>query len=100
MAFDPAIPERCDGNLHVARLSGTGLSTLDCSRSPIGSAAVRDRNVCKTCIELDQKIEEYARLSRAITDEWLLDRIAQAIERAKAHKAALHPEKINPERDN
>jgi hypothetical protein len=56
--------------------------------------------MCKTCIEFDQKIEEYERLSRAITDEWLLDRIAQAIERAKAHKAALHPEKINPERDN
>jgi hypothetical protein len=48
--------------------------------------------MCKTCIEFDQKIEEYERLSRAITDEWLLDRIAQAIERAKAQKAALHPE--------
>jgi hypothetical protein len=40
--------------------------------------------MCKTCIELDQKIEEYERLLRVITDEWILDR-AQAIERAKAH---------------
>jgi hypothetical protein len=48
--------------------------------------------MCAKCIELDAKIDHYRELARMITDQAILDGIARAIEKAKAEKAALHPE--------
>jgi hypothetical protein len=49
--------------------------------------------MCEKCIKLDDKIDHYKRLARMITDEQFLYGMMQGIERAKAEKAALHPER-------
>jgi hypothetical protein len=49
--------------------------------------------MCDKCIELDGKIEHYLRMSSMITDQSMLDGIKELIERAKAQKAVLHPER-------
>ena len=43
------------------------------------------------CIELDDKIEHYERISVSINDQLTIDRIKQLVEQMKAQKAALHP---------
>jgi hypothetical protein len=48
--------------------------------------------MCEKCIELDDEIGHYERLSSMITDEQTLRGLKQAIERREAEKAALHPE--------
>jgi hypothetical protein len=48
--------------------------------------------MCDKCVELDGKIEHYQRMASRITDQAMLDGIKELIERAKAQKAALHPE--------
>jgi hypothetical protein len=48
--------------------------------------------MCDKCVELDGKIEHYQRMASRITDQAMLDGIKELIARAKAEKAALHPE--------
>jgi hypothetical protein len=48
--------------------------------------------MCDKCIELDDKIEHYERISVSINDERTIDRIKKLVEQMKAQKAALHPE--------
>jgi predicted nucleic acid-binding Zn-ribbon protein len=52
----------------------------------------RDPRMCEKCVELDEKIDHYERLSSMITDEQTLRALKQAISRMEAEKAALHPE--------
>ena len=49
--------------------------------------------MCDKCVELDKKIEHYRWIASMIGDQLTLDRIKQLVERIKAQKAALHPEK-------
>jgi beta-phosphoglucomutase-like phosphatase (HAD superfamily) len=48
--------------------------------------------MCEKCVEIDQKIERYQRMSSRINDQPTLDGIKKLIEQLKAEKAALHPE--------
>jgi len=48
--------------------------------------------MCEKCVEFDEKIEDYRRLSSRITDQATLNGIKELIERMQAQKAALHPE--------
>jgi hypothetical protein len=48
--------------------------------------------MCEKCAELDGKIEHYRDIASRITDEAMIRGINVLIERAKARKAALHPE--------
>jgi hypothetical protein len=52
--------------------------------------------MCDKCVELDQKIAHYQRISLAITDQLTLDRIKAAVEQLQAAKAALHPAQGQP----
>ena len=47
--------------------------------------------MCEKCVELDGKIEHYRDIALRMTDEAMLRGINVLIERAKAHKEALHP---------
>jgi hypothetical protein len=49
--------------------------------------------MCEKCDELDGKIEHYQGIASRITDEAMLQGIQVLIERAKAQKAKLHPER-------
>jgi hypothetical protein len=49
--------------------------------------------MCDRCVELDGKIEHYQRMVSRTTDQATLDAIKRLIERMKAQKAALHPER-------
>jgi hypothetical protein len=49
--------------------------------------------MCEKCVELDEKIGRYRRISDSINDELTIERIKAAIVEAEAQKAALHPEK-------
>jgi hypothetical protein len=49
--------------------------------------------MCDKCIELDDKIEHYERISVSISDQLTIDRIKKLVEQMKAQKAALHPER-------
>jgi hypothetical protein len=49
--------------------------------------------MCDKCIELDDKIEHYERISVSINDQLTIDRIKELVEQMKAQKAALHPER-------
>ena len=49
--------------------------------------------MCDECVEIDSKIEHYQRMASRITDQAMLDGIKELIERMKAQKAVLHPEK-------
>ena len=49
--------------------------------------------MCEKCIELDAKIERYRSLVFRISDQITIDRMTDLIERLKAEKAALHPER-------
>jgi hypothetical protein len=49
--------------------------------------------MCDKCIELDDKIEHYERISVSINDQVTIDRIKKLVEQMKAQKAALHPER-------
>jgi hypothetical protein len=49
--------------------------------------------MCDKCIELDDKIEHYERISVSINDQLTIDRIKKLVEQMKAQKAALHPER-------
>ena len=53
---------------------------------------MRKLNMCDRCVELDEKIAHYQRISLAITDQLTLDGIKEAVEKLGAAKAALHPE--------
>ena len=48
--------------------------------------------MCDKCVELDDKIEHYKRISASIGDQLTIDRIAELVAQMKAQKAALHPE--------
>jgi hypothetical protein len=50
--------------------------------------------MCEKCVEIDGKIEHYRGIASRNTDEAMLRGIKVLIERAKAQKAALHPEQI------
>jgi len=49
--------------------------------------------MCDRCVELDGKIAHYQRMASRFTDQALLDGIKEMIERMKAEKSALHPER-------
>jgi hypothetical protein len=53
---------------------------------------LRTKGMCDKCIELDRNIEHYRDIASRITDQAMLRGIEVLIERAKARKAALHPE--------
>jgi hypothetical protein len=48
--------------------------------------------MCERCVELDAKIDHYQELARMVSDQRILDGIAEIIEKANTEKAALHPE--------
>jgi hypothetical protein len=48
--------------------------------------------MCEKCVEFDEKIEHYRRLSRLITDQKTIEQLELFIEKWRAEKAALHPE--------
>jgi hypothetical protein len=50
--------------------------------------------MCERCVELDAKIEQYQQMARMISDQRLLDVLAEAIEKADAE--ALHPAGLGP----
>jgi hypothetical protein len=60
--------------------------------SRLGAYVNHETEMCEKCIELDEKIDHYEKLSRMITDERALDAIRKMIEGVKAQQAALHPE--------
>jgi beta-phosphoglucomutase-like phosphatase (HAD superfamily) len=47
--------------------------------------------MCEKCIEIDDKVERYQRLSSRINDQPTIDGIKELIEQMKAEKVALHP---------
>jgi hypothetical protein len=49
--------------------------------------------MCEKCVEIDEKIAHYLRLSSRLTDQPTVDGINDLIERMKVEKAALHPER-------
>jgi hypothetical protein len=49
--------------------------------------------MCEKCVELDRNIEHYRSIAATITDQAMLRGIDVLIDRAKARKAELHPEK-------
>jgi hypothetical protein len=49
--------------------------------------------MCEKCVELDEKIGRYRRISDSINDPITIERINQLIADTEAQKAALHPEK-------
>jgi hypothetical protein len=49
--------------------------------------------MCKECVELDEKIEHYERIRSLIGDQLTVDRIKQLVQKLKAQKSELHPEK-------
>ena len=51
--------------------------------------------MCEKCVELDGKIEHYRGIASRNTDEAMIRGIKVLIERAKAQKAALHPEQTD-----
>jgi len=46
--------------------------------------------MCKKCVELDDKIAHYKRISTYVTDQLTLDGIAGLIKQMQSEKAALH----------
>jgi hypothetical protein len=48
--------------------------------------------MCDKCVELDEKIERYRRVSSSINDQLTIDRIKELIADLQAQKATLHPE--------
>ena len=52
----------------------------------------RDAGMCEKCVELDDTIDRFERLSRMITDEQTLRGLKQAIGRMEAERA-LHLER-------
>lgn len=50
--------------------------------------------MCETCKAIDEKIQRYARLARAIHDEDMIEHFNAEIEKLEAEKAALHPKEI------
>ena len=48
--------------------------------------------MCEKCVEIDEKIERYQRVSSGINDQLTIDGIKKLIEQMKAEKVALHPE--------
>jgi hypothetical protein len=51
------------------------------------------RAMCEKCVEIDEKIEHYQRLSSGVTDQPTLDGIKELIAEMSARKAALHPDR-------
>jgi hypothetical protein len=49
--------------------------------------------MCEKCVELDNKIERFRRLSSGITDQQTIERFRLQMEQLEAQKAALHPER-------
>jgi hypothetical protein len=47
--------------------------------------------MCAKCKAIDQKIEQYARIARGVTDQLTLDRITAAVAEMTAEKVVLHP---------
>jgi len=52
--------------------------------------------MCDKCIELDDRIELYRRISEPINDQLTIDRIKELIKALQCQKAALHPELNEP----
>jgi hypothetical protein len=48
--------------------------------------------MCDKCVELDEKIVRYRRISSSIMDQFRIDKIKELIADAEAEKATLHPE--------
>jgi hypothetical protein len=48
--------------------------------------------MCEQCVEIDQMIERYRRITKAINDSLTVERAKELIADLKAKKAALHPE--------
>jgi hypothetical protein len=49
--------------------------------------------MCDKCVDLDEKIGRYRRMSNSINDQFTIERIRELILDAEAQKAALHSEK-------
>ena len=52
--------------------------------------------MCDKCIELDDRIEHYRRISESINDQLTIDRIKELIKALQCQKVALHPELNEP----
>jgi hypothetical protein len=48
--------------------------------------------MCERCVELDERLRRYRRISDSINDQLTIDRIKGMIDDLEAQKAALHPE--------
>ena len=48
--------------------------------------------MCEKCVELDEKIERYRRITLSIVDPVTIDRAKELIADMEAQKIALHPE--------
>ena len=49
--------------------------------------------MCEKCVEIDGRIARYQRLAAGIVDQPAIDAIKLLIERLRAQKAELHPER-------
>ena len=49
-------------------------------------------HMCEKCVEIDDRIDRYLRLSQSVNDQRTLAGIVMLIEKLEAEKAALHPE--------
>jgi hypothetical protein len=49
--------------------------------------------MCEKCQEIDRKIERYRTLGKQVSDPMTHEEAEKLIERLKAEKAALHPER-------
>jgi hypothetical protein len=48
--------------------------------------------MCDKCVELDNKIEHYRKITLSIGDQLTVERIKALIEDLQAQKVVLHPE--------
>jgi hypothetical protein len=54
--------------------------------------------MCEKCNELDEKIEQYRRLSQSNTDQSTIDRFKELIRDLYEQKIALHAKPAEPEK--
>jgi hypothetical protein len=48
--------------------------------------------MCDRCLQVDDKIAHYRRISQYVTDQFTRDRLEKLFDEMRAEKLALHPE--------
>jgi hypothetical protein len=54
--------------------------------------------MCDKCKELDQRIEQYGRLSQSVTDQPTIDRFQEVIRDLHDQKLSLHTKPAEPKK--